>query len=72
MNNKYNEIMDLPHRFSETCPQMPMSVGAVLAHGCFEAVLCDGTLSISITDERLATDQDILISCCCESLHLCG
>ena len=29
MNNKYNEIMDLPHHVSGTRPQMPMSDRAV-------------------------------------------
>ena len=62
MNNRYDEIINLPHHISKTRPQMPMSDRAAqfapfaALTGYDSAIMETGRL----TDERIELDEDAL------------
>ena len=62
MNNRYNEIMNLPHHVSKTRPQMPMSDRAAqfapfaALTGYDSAIRETGRL----TDEKIELDEEAL------------
>ena len=62
MNNRYDEIMELPHHVSKTRPQMPMSDRAA-QFAPFAALTGYGSAikeTGRLTDERIELDEEAL------------
>lgn len=62
MNNKYDEIANLPHHVSETRPQMPMSDRAAQFAPFAALTGYDSAIreTGSLTDERIELDEEAL------------
>ena len=62
MNEKYNEIMGLPHHVSKTRPQMPMSDRAAQFAPFAALTGYDSAIKETgrLTDERIELDEDAL------------
>ena len=62
MNNRYDEIMGLPHHVSKTRPQMPMSDRAAQFAPFAALTGYDSAIKETgrLTDERIALDEEAL------------
>ena len=62
MNNRYDEIMELPHHISKTRPQMPMSDRAAQFAPFAALTGYDSAIKETgrLTDERIALDEEAL------------
>ena len=62
MNNRYDEIMDLPHHVSKTRPQMPMSDRAAQFAPFAALTGYDSAIKETgrLTDERIELDEESL------------
>ena len=62
MNNRYNEIMELPHHVSKTRPQMPMSDRAAQFAPFAALTGYDSAIKETgrLTDERIELDEEAL------------
>ena len=62
MNNRYDEIMELPHHVSKTRPQMPMSDRAAQFAPFAALTGYDSAIKETgrLTDERIALDEEAL------------
>lgn len=62
MNNRYNEIINLPHHVSKTRPQMPMSDRAAQFAPFAALTGYDSAIKETgrLTDERIELDEDAL------------
>ena len=62
LNNRYDEIMELPHHVSKTRPQMPMSDRAAQFAPFAALTGYDSAIKETgrLTDERIALDEEAL------------
>lgn len=62
MNNRYDEIMELPHHISKTRPQMPMSDRAAQFAPFAALTSYDSAIKETgrMTDERIELDEEAL------------
>ena len=62
MNNRYDEIMELPHHISKTRPQMPMSDRAAQFAPFAALTGYDSAIKETgrLTDERIELDEEAL------------